>query len=292
MYTNFERRYCTMERGCRNEADYRMYFTNKDGKYISPWHDIPLYANVAAKTFNMVCEIPRWTNAKLEICTKEPLNPLKHDMKNGKVRFVDNCFPHHGYIWNYGAIPQTWEDPHHCDSDTSSKGDNDPIDVLEIGQKIAKRGDVLEVKVLGTLALIDEGETDWKIVAIDVTDPLAHQLNDIKDLESHMPGFLAATREWFKIYKMPTGKPANKFAFDGQFKNKAYALKVIEETHNFWKKLVNKIDTGDLVCKCTECNECSARLKDTECNEVVNSFPEYGLPKPIPQDVEKWHFVC
>ena len=20
--------------------------------------------------------------------------------------FVANCFPHHGYIWNYGAIPQ------------------------------------------------------------------------------------------------------------------------------------------------------------------------------------------
>ena len=25
------------------------------------------------------------------------------------IRFVANCFPHHGYIWNYGAIPQTWE---------------------------------------------------------------------------------------------------------------------------------------------------------------------------------------
>ena len=27
----------------------------------------------------------------------------------GKLRYVANCFPHHGYIWNYGAIPQTWE---------------------------------------------------------------------------------------------------------------------------------------------------------------------------------------
>jgi Inorganic pyrophosphatase len=52
------------------------------------------------------------------------------------------------------------------------------------------------VKVLGTIALIDEGilnliflnleilinkffkgETDWKIIAIDVADPLAEQLN-------------------------------------------------------------------------------------------------------------------
>ena len=38
---------------------------------------------------------------------------------------------------------------------------------------------MIKAKVLGALALIDEGETDWKIVTIDVDDPLA---NDIVDL--------------------------------------------------------------------------------------------------------------
>ena len=28
------------------------------------------------------------------------------DTKKGKLRYVANSFPHHGYIWNYGAIPQ------------------------------------------------------------------------------------------------------------------------------------------------------------------------------------------
>ena len=23
-----------------------------------------------------------------------------------QLRFVHNCFPHHGYIWNYGCVPQ------------------------------------------------------------------------------------------------------------------------------------------------------------------------------------------
>lgn len=68
-----------------------------------------------------------------------------------------NCFPHHGYIWNYGALPQTWEDPGHTDSDTGCKGDNDPLDVCEIGYRVAKRGEIRKVKILGTLALIDEG---------------------------------------------------------------------------------------------------------------------------------------
>lgn len=31
---------------------------------------------------------------------------------------------------------QTWEDPHHIDSHTGQKGDNDPIDVCEIGYKV------------------------------------------------------------------------------------------------------------------------------------------------------------
>ena len=34
------------------------------------------------------------------------MNPIKQDVKKGKLRFVRNCFPHHGYIWNYGAFPQ------------------------------------------------------------------------------------------------------------------------------------------------------------------------------------------
>lgn len=59
--------------------------------------------------------MPRWTNAKMEMATKEPLNPIKQDSKNGVLRFVSNIFPYHGYMWNYGAIPQTWEDPREHD---------------------------------------------------------------------------------------------------------------------------------------------------------------------------------
>lgn len=33
------------------------------------------------------------------------------------------------------------------------------------------------MKVLGILAMIDEGETDWKVIAINVEDPEAKDLN-------------------------------------------------------------------------------------------------------------------
>lgn len=41
-----------------------------------------------------------------QIATKDLLNPIKQDVKKGKLRYVANVFPHKGYIWNYGAIPQ------------------------------------------------------------------------------------------------------------------------------------------------------------------------------------------
>ena len=41
-----------------------------------------------------------------EVMTKEPSNPIAQDEKGGKPR------DYHGPIfWNYGCIPQTWEDP-------------------------------------------------------------------------------------------------------------------------------------------------------------------------------------
>jgi nucleosome-remodeling factor subunit len=52
------------------------------------------------------------------------------------------------------------------DERTGCKGDNDPIDVCEIGHRVAKRGDVIQVKVLGTIALIDEGIKTFSLLGI------------------------------------------------------------------------------------------------------------------------------
>jgi len=279
------------ERGAPNSTDYRLFVRNEFGP-ISPFHDIPLFSNKEEKTFNMVVEVPRWSNAKMEICKEEALNPIKQDVKKGKLRFVANCFPHHGYIWNYGALPQTWENPNTVDERTGCKGDNDPIDVCEIGQRVAKRGDVISVKVLGTIALIDEGETDWKILAIDVTDPLAPELNNVDDIEKHMPGFLAATVEWFRIYKIPDGKPPNMFAFNAEARNRDYALEVIEETHEQWKKLVaGQVDAHGVNSSCVVADDAPFKVSVAEAEEMVKKIPVVAEGPALESIVDKWHYV-
>ena len=80
---------------------------------------------------------------------------------------------------NYGAIPQTWEDATHTDPSTNLKGDNDPLDVIEIGTKSCESGDVYPVKVLGVLGMIDGGDMDWKLVTVAVSDPMAARVNGV-----------------------------------------------------------------------------------------------------------------
>lgn len=46
--------------------------------------------------------------------------------------------------------------------------------------KVQPRGAVIQVKILGCMAVIDEGETDWKLLAVDITDPMADQLHGTK----------------------------------------------------------------------------------------------------------------
>ncbi|XP_073251367.1 uncharacterized protein [Porites lutea] len=287
--------YSTSESGAPNSVDYRMYFRDKEGHAVSPFHDISLFANDEKTVCNMVVEVPRWTNAKMEIATKEALNPIKQDCKKEKLRYVHNCFPYHGYIWNYGALPQTWEDPNHKDKDTKCMGDNDPIDACEIGTMIAKRGDVKQVKILGTIALIDEGETDWKVFCIDVNDPLAKEMEDIDDIEKHMPGLLKASIDWFKIYKIPAGSKENEFAFNDEAKNKEFAMRIINETHECWKNLILKKVENDkgLACKNVSVVSSPYKMSTEEADGIVNHVPPQAEAQPIDPalEVDRWHYV-
>jgi len=54
-----------------NTLEHRIYI-EKDGTPISPFHDIPLYANEQQTVLNMIVEIPRWTNGKLEVRFRGP----------------------------------------------------------------------------------------------------------------------------------------------------------------------------------------------------------------------------
>jgi 3'-phosphoadenosine 5'-phosphosulfate synthase len=207
----------------------------------SQWHDIPFrpFDSSEQSIVHMVTEIPMYHTPKMEIQKNLPNNPIMQDVnKDGSSRFYTYGVP----FFNYGLIPQTWEDP-----DLKSKegygGDNDPLDIIELGSTVLQMGSVTKCRVLGSFELIDEGETDHKILCLALSDPDAKNIHSLDDLERVKPGHIAKLKDWLKRYKTSDGKPENSLASESP-RTATEALAVIEETHERWKKLCGKDGTS------------------------------------------------
>jgi len=128
---------------------------------------------------------------------------------------------------------------------------------------------------LGALGLIDEGEADWKILTIDARDPLANKLNNITDIETMMPGLLNATHDWFKFYKVPTGKPVNQFALGGSlmggiFFDRQFAVEIINHDHRSWKKLIaGQYPNAKIQLANTIAGSTKHQVSPTEAEEIM-----------------------
>ena len=77
-----------------------------------------------------------------------------------------------------------------------------------------------------------------QVVAIDVDDRWAPELDDVEDVERLLPGTISLIREWFRTYKIPDGKPPNKFALEERCMPRAYAHGVIRDTHAAYRDLL------------------------------------------------------
>jgi inorganic pyrophosphatase len=61
----------------------------------------------------------------------------------------------------------------------------------------------------------------------------------------HYPGELEKVLVWFRDYKIPDGKPANKFGYDNVCKNKEFTMHVVAETHDAYVKLKSGARAND-----------------------------------------------
>jgi len=100
-------------------------------------------------------------------------------------------------------------------------------------------------------------------------------------------GLLSATVEWFKIYKVPDGKPENQFAFDGKAKDAAFAVGVVQSLHGQWKAMMEREAEHESVTR-----TCLAKLADGEGSEIVHAHPEPGTSHEIPDSIDKWYYTA
>jgi len=211
-------------------------FSLKHETYESFWHDITPHAKEltggkGGGIINLVTEIPMYVTAKMEVSKELPGNPIMQDTNSdGSPRY----YTYGTTFFNYGMIPQTWEDPNV--KVNGYGGDNDPLDVMEIGSAPLLMGSITPCKVIGALQLIDEGEMDNKIICIAVKDPDESKIRNMNDLELVKPGYTDKLRDWLKRYKTSDGKPENLLANE-EPSSVEDALKLVDETHARWKAI-------------------------------------------------------
>jgi len=164
---------------------------------INPFHAVPATVDGDASEINVILEISIRDNVKYE-----------YDKNFGMVmvdRILKTPMP---YPFNYGLIPSTW-----------NEFDNDPLDVILLGQTKFVPGVLVPCRVVGMLSVDDNGERDDKVLAIATGDSTQDSIQDISDID---PKELEKIVYFMEHYKDLENKPVKVTGTVGKDEAKAF----------------------------------------------------------------------
>jgi inorganic pyrophosphatase len=139
-----------------------------------PWHDVPIGSEVPDK-FNVVIEVPKGSKVKYELEKETGL------LKVDRILYSSVVYPE-----NYGFIPQTLAD------------DDDPLDVIVLMQEPVHPMSIFEVRPIGLLPMVDDGENDENIICVPIDDPEYKAYSNVNEFPKHR---LNEIKQFFMEYK-------------------------------------------------------------------------------------------
>lgn len=168
---------------------------------MHPWHQVELYQDTP-DLVPAIIEVPKGSQIKYEL-----------DKKSGLVKIDRVLYSAVHYPANYGFIPQSF-----CD-------DNDPLDILVLGQVSVAPLSIMRAKPIGVMKMIDGGEADDKIIAVHQDDPEYAHYNHIDQLPPHT---LKMLRQFFEDYKILEHKEVKIETFLGPVEAKNIILTALK----------------------------------------------------------------
>jgi inorganic pyrophosphatase len=165
-------------------------------------------------------KIPNEINVIVEI-NKGSKNKYELDKETGLIMLDRVMYTSQDYPFDYGFVPQThWHD-------------GDPLDVVLLTTHPLVPGLLLTARPVGVFDMIDDGESDAKILAVPVKDP---RFNDIKDLSDVNPHTIEEIKHFFETYKQIQKKTVT----IPTIRDAKAALDIVTESIELYKKEFNK----------------------------------------------------
>jgi inorganic pyrophosphatase len=165
------------------------------------WHDVSIGKNAPA-SINVLVEISRGS-----------LNKYELDKETGLIMLDRVSHTAQTYPFDYAMVPQTlWED-------------GDPLDVMIITTEPIPPGILVEVRPLGVMHMIDDGEGDDKIIAVPVGDKRFDHMQDIEDVSPHL---IKTYQHFYENYKKLQNKVVEIPGVEGKAAAEAAIVKSME----------------------------------------------------------------
>jgi len=117
---------------------------------------------------------------------KGSMNKYEYNKEFGLIVLDRVLYSPFAYPGDYGFIPQTLGE------------DNDPLDCLVLMEHGAFPTCVIPARPVAVLRVEDENGQDDKILCVPTGDPRYAEIQDLKDLPSHIPNLIA---HFFQEYK-------------------------------------------------------------------------------------------
>ena len=149
-------------------------------------HDIPAGTK---NEMSVIIEIPKYSKNKYEVDKKTGLIALDRVMHSAQ-----------DYPFDYGFVPQTlWDD-------------DDALDVLLLTTYPLVPGILVPTRPVAIMNMIDDGDSDAKIIGVPKKDPRWDNVKDLKDINTHT---LKEIEHFFATYKKVQDKEVTIGGFEG-----------------------------------------------------------------------------
>lgn len=168
------------------------------------WHDMNPN-RISPEDFMSVIEISKGSKNKYELDKETGLLVLD------RILYTSTHYP-----WNYGFIPKTFAD------------DKDPLDVLVLCTEPIVPLATVRCYPIGVICMTDQGDMDYKIIAIPFEDPTWNVFHDVSELPPHI---MHEITHFFNVYKTLEHKDTNIL----EIMNRERAVQIVKDAIDFYR---------------------------------------------------------